>query len=163
MRYELTEETMQIDGCILHRVKYLENGELGGLVESEKNLSQDGNAQVSGDAYISGNAQVSGDACVSGDARVFGNACVSNNAYVSDHARVSGDARVSGNAHISGFAHISGDARVFCGVWDVSPLQIQGSKYFFSVSSKDSITVGDHTKTFIEWLETYEQNLMNIN
>lgn len=37
-------------------------GELGGYVEKEENVSQDGNAWVSGDAEVSGNARVSGDA-----------------------------------------------------------------------------------------------------
>ena len=46
-------------------------GDLGGYIESEKNL-----AQVSGNAWVSGNAQVYGDARVSGDAWVPGNARV---------------------------------------------------------------------------------------
>ena len=61
-------------------------GELGGYVEKEENVSQDGNAWVSGDAEVSGNARVYGDA------RVSGNAEVSGDAEVSGNARVSGDA-----------------------------------------------------------------------
>lgn len=37
-------------------------GELGGYVEKEENISQDGNAWVYGNAEVSGNARVSGDA-----------------------------------------------------------------------------------------------------
>ena len=69
-------------------------GEVGGYVESEKNLHQYGNAWVSGDAWVSGNALVSGDARVYVNARVYGDARVSGN------ARVSGDAQVYGNGMI---------------------------------------------------------------
>ena len=47
-KYKLTEETKEIDGHVLHRIKALKdfatikNGELGGWIESEDNLSQDG-------------------------------------------------------------------------------------------------------------------------
>ena len=108
MKYELTDETIAVCGRILHRVRYLETGELGGWIERENNLSQDGEAQVCGDAQVYGNALVSGKARVSGDA------------------------------------------------WETSPLQIQGTKFFFSVSSKDCVTVGCHVKTIAEWQETYE-------
>ena len=50
-------------------------GELGGYIEKEENLNQDGDAWVSGDAWVYGNARVSGDA------RVYGNAQVSGKAY----------------------------------------------------------------------------------
>lgn len=45
-------------------------GDIGGWIESEKNLSQDGNARVYGDARVSGNALVYGNARVYGDAEV---------------------------------------------------------------------------------------------
>lgn len=43
-------------------------GDLGGFIESEKNLSHDGYAWVSGNARVYGSAQVSGNASVFGDA-----------------------------------------------------------------------------------------------
>jgi hypothetical protein len=52
-------------------------GDIGGWVESEKNLSQVyGDAWVYGDAQVYGNARVYGDAWVYGDAQVYGNARV---------------------------------------------------------------------------------------
>jgi len=71
-------------------------GELGGFIEKEKNLSQEGkcwvygDACVCGDACVSGDAWVCGDAWVSGDARVYGDALVYGNAWVSGDALVSG-------------------------------------------------------------------------
>ena len=102
--------------------KYAKEGELGGYIEKEENLSQEGDAWVSDNAQVSGNALVSGDALVYGnawvydDARVFGNAWVSDDARVYDDARVFGnawvydDARVFGNALVFGNARVSGDA-----------------------------------------------------
>ena len=82
-KYELTSETKIVFGHILYRIKALSSfgcvsaGDLGGFLESEKNLSQNGNARVSGDAEVSGNARVYGNAEVSGNARVYGDAWVS--------------------------------------------------------------------------------------
>ena len=41
--------------------KYANEGDLGGYVEKEDNLSQSGNAWVSGNAQVSGNARVEND------------------------------------------------------------------------------------------------------
>ena len=79
-------------------------GELGGYVEKEENVSQDGNAWVSGDARVYGNAWVNGNAKVYGNAEVYGDTWVSGDAKVYGNAWVSGDARVSGNAWVYGDA-----------------------------------------------------------
>ena len=71
-KFKLTLETKIIFGRKLYRIEALvsierwgiKKGDLGGWVESEKNLD------VSGDAWVSGDAQVSGDARVSGNAQV---------------------------------------------------------------------------------------------
>jgi hypothetical protein len=77
--------------------KNANEGDLGGYVEKEENLSQ------SGDAWVYGNAQVYGDARVSGDAQVYGNAQVYGDARVSGDAWVSGDARVENDHMHCGF------------------------------------------------------------
>lgn len=91
-KYELTAEFIEQWGKKLFRIKALisfgsvEAGELGGYVEKEDNLAQDG------DAWVYGNARVYGDAKVCGNAKVYGDAWVCGN------AKVCGDARVCGNA-----------------------------------------------------------------
>ena len=87
MKYEFTGETKVFFGVTLKRIRALVSfgivvkGELGGWIESDKNLSQvSGNAWVSGNALVYGDARVYGDAWVSGDARVSGNAQVSGDA-----------------------------------------------------------------------------------
>jgi len=147
MKYKFTGETRIVSGVTLRRIRAVINfgfvnaGSPGGWIESEKNLSQhgdawvDGDACVYGDAFVSNNAQVydhamvygfahiSGDACVSGNARVhgsalvYGNARVLENAEVCDNATVNGEASVFGNARVSFYARlcagcVCGDARV---------------------------------------------------
>ena len=66
MKYELTDETKIFFGRTLHRIKATKDfedvraGELGGWIEKEENLSQDGNCWVDGNAWVSGNASVWG-------------------------------------------------------------------------------------------------------
>lgn len=73
-KFELTTESIDVNGVKLYRIKSLINfgavkaGKLGGYVEKEENLSQVDTAWVFGDAWVYGNAWVSDDAQVSGDA-----------------------------------------------------------------------------------------------
>ena len=91
-KYEFTGETKTVNS-LLRTVTYrrirakvafgiVEAGEVGGWIEKEENLSDDGDAWVFGNAEVSGNAKVYDNAWVSGDAWVFGNAEVSGNAKV---------------------------------------------------------------------------------
>ena len=126
-KYELTDETKEIGGITLHRIRALRNiprygvksGDLGGWIEAESNLSQDGDAWVSDDARVYGNAKVYGNARVCGDAWVYGDAWVFGNAWVSGDARVYGNALVNGNAEVSGNAEVKSirDYAVFKNGW----------------------------------------------
>ena len=130
-KYRLTENHIKIGGKILYQIEALKDfgdvkaGDLGGYIESEKNLSQDndawvyGNAQVSGDARVDGNAQVSDNARVYGDAKVFGD------------AQVFGSAQVFGNAEIKGKA----DYIVFKNWWS-------SGRYFTWTRSNNMWKVG---------------------
>ena len=119
-KYELTDETKEIGGITLHRIRALMDisrygvraGDIGGWIEAESNLSQDDDAWVGGDARVYGNAVVCGDAKVYGDARVYGNAVVYGDAWVYGDAKVYGDARVYGDAWVYGNAVVCGKALV---------------------------------------------------
>ena len=95
-KYELIKtDTICAYGRTLFRVRYLcdiENivaaGDIGGYIEGEYNLSQQGNSVVLGDAEVYGNAKVCGDA------KVYGNAKVCGDAMVFGNAKVCGDAKV---------------------------------------------------------------------
>ena len=130
-KYELTNVTKTVNEKTLHRIRALKDfsdvkkGDLGGWIEKESNLSQDGNAWVykeacvHGNAKIFDNARIYGKAIISGKAHIFGNAevtdnaIVSNNAYISDKAMIYDNVKISGEARVYGNAKISGEARVY--------------------------------------------------
>ena len=109
-KYELTDETIEVYGTALHRIKALKDfgnvkkGELGGYVGSGRNLAGEGNCWVSGSAWVYGNAWVCGNAEVCGNAKVYSNAEVCGNAKVYSNAKVYGNALVYGNAEVCGNA-----------------------------------------------------------
>ena len=90
----LFDDTIEVFGRKLFRIKAkinfgtVETGELGGYIEKEENLSENGNA------WVTGNARVTGDAKVTGDAWVTGDALVTGDTWVTGKARVTGDAEV---------------------------------------------------------------------
>jgi len=145
-KYELTDETIEIDGHVLHRIRAvrdftlndgteIKKGDLGGFLEKEDNLSHEGNcwvydnAKVFSDACVYGNAQVFNNAWVAGDAhvhmraRIFEDAHVTGDASVCDSASVHGKAYIYGSAAIQNNAHVSGDvtvcdiARIYDNAW----------------------------------------------
>ena len=119
-KYKLTDETIQVGDITLHRIEALRNffnvykGEKGGFVESEENLSHDGDCWVYGTAKVCGNAEVYGDAKVCGDAIIYDNAEVFGNAKVLTHASICDNAKVWGNTVIADNTKVYGDAKV-CG------------------------------------------------
>lgn len=126
----------------LFRIRALRNfadvkkGDLGGLVENERNLSQFGDCwvydggTVQGDAKVYGNAKikeaivcgtalvddcavVESGALVCDDALVTQSACVCHEAIVRGRARISGRAVVTDASLIYDRAHVSGNARIY--------------------------------------------------
>ena len=85
-KYEFTGETKKYYQNTLHRIRRLSDGRIGGWIESEKNLSQEGNCWVDGEAIVYD------------DAKVYDNAQVFGNAEVSSHAKVYGEAQIYDNA-----------------------------------------------------------------
>ena len=118
-KYELTTETRSFDGRILHRIKRIEDELIGGWIESENNLSQEG------DCFVYGNAMVYGRAIIGNDAEVSGNAMVYGNSKVFGNARIYGNAKVYGNSRVFGEAMVCGEAKV-CGKAEISDENIIG-------------------------------------
>jgi len=119
-KYEiLGEQVRELDGGVrVHRIRRLSDGALGGFVQSEENLSQQGTCWIHDDAVASGaarvveDAQLRGRAAVSGQARISGKAVVQDDATVGGKARVQGEARVERHAAVSGEAEVSGSAEL---------------------------------------------------
>jgi len=80
-KYKLTNETIELRGRTLYRIKALidfndvKKGDLGGYVEREENLSH------RGDCWIYGNAQVYGYAQVFGNAKALGDILLCGRSY----------------------------------------------------------------------------------
>lgn len=126
-KYELTEETIQINGRTLYRIRAMKSfctiimhivnkGDLGGYVERESNLSQKGecwifpdcaamdNASVCDHAIINDNSVVRGNTVVLDDAaiyhsKVFGNIFVKDSAYI-DNSFVTGSGKIGHQTRI---------------------------------------------------------------
>ena len=121
-KYELTSECVEFDGRKLYRIKALRSfylcgltvkaGDLGGYIEKEENLSQEGNAWVDGDAYVYDNAYVCDNAYICEKAWIHGNAEIKNNAWIHGNAEIGGNAKVKDSAEVYGDADVDGDAEI---------------------------------------------------
>lgn len=115
----LADDTKLVFGRTLYRIQALRNvsddvveGDLGGYIEKEANLSQKGECWVYDEAEVYEDAVVAGDASVCHGAKVSGYAVIADTAYVSDSARVYGSAKVCGNADVFGSCWVYDNAVV---------------------------------------------------
>lgn len=130
-KYMLTDEFKYVDNVKVFRIQALQSfgnitaGELGGFVQSEENLSQNGKCWiydeacamhksiVADDATLKDNATISGAAVVQGKAEISWHAKLTEYAIVSDCARVSGYSIVSGKGQVCGHSFLGGHSGVF--------------------------------------------------
>ena len=130
-KYKLTEESIIYFGKTLFRIEALKDfgnvnkGDKGGYVQSEENLSQEG------DCWISDNAKVYDNAKVCDNALVYGNAVICDNAKVCGNALVFGNAEICSNAEIKN----SSDYIVFKNWWS-------SGRYFTWTKSNNMWKVG---------------------
>ena len=123
-KYILTNnDIVNYNGHVLYRIKAVRSfgdvrkGDLGGYIESEDNLSHEGNAWIKDNAFVFENARVSGDALVYDIAEVYNNACISENAKIGKHAKIYNNAKVRGQAYCSDSARVF---RIFRFYWNSS-------------------------------------------
>ena len=143
-KYELIKATaIHFQGKNLYRIKALRSfgeiptGQIGGYIESEDNLSHEGNAWVGGhahvlghakiyenaqalhyaiitdDAEIFGNAEVTGRALIGGQAKIFDQATIRGSAFLYDQVQVFGNAEISENITLNQRAKVYGNAEVY--------------------------------------------------
>ena len=111
-KYELTDETKEIDGHVLHRIKAIRHinwridaGDLGGFIENEDCLSHEGTCWVDNDACVFAGSFVSEDAViyekaiikhseVSGEVSVYDNAVVEYST-IKDCVQIYNNAKIS--------------------------------------------------------------------
>lgn len=102
----------------LHRIRALRDvredvraGDLGGFVESENNLSQEGSCWIYGNAIACENAHVTEDSTLRWNCKVFGSALISGDACLDRNALVLDKAIVAAGT-ITNLATLQGEARV---------------------------------------------------
>lgn len=143
-KYELSEETLEIDGHVLHRIIALKDfnivkkGDLGGFVEKESNLVQDGDCWVYDDAAVYDGAVIYDDAIIWDKARIFDYAVVRDNAKINDSAEICDKSIVCGNAEIKRNAIIrnnKSDYIIFKNWWS-------SGRFFTRTKSNDMWSVG---------------------
>lgn len=112
-KYEITD-IAHPDNPKLHRIRALTDvgtdvhkGDLGGFVETENNLDQEGFAWIGGDAILA-------DSAVARDSAYVGNnAVIADHAVVQDNAIVCGG-YISGNSCICGNGILNADTQTLC-------------------------------------------------
>jgi len=135
-KYKLTKEFVTYSGRVLSRIQALKDfsnvkkGDLGGYVETESNLSQDGDcwlydfskayylakvvdnaklrnmANASGNAIVGGNCQLHNDSAVYGHTNTYGNVKLFGSSKIYGMAVVSGSTQLYDNAEICGNAYV---------------------------------------------------------
>ena len=156
-KFELTTDTKIHFGRKLFRIKALISfgnvnaGDLGGYVESEKNLSQSGDAWVYGDAEVYGDAWVYGNARVYGDAEVCGNAEVCGDA---DYVCVKGLGSQFRNTTF--FKCKNGDIYVICGCFE-------GNLDEFTKKVKTTHGDSKYAKEYLAMVEVVKIHFENEN
>lgn len=117
-KYEMTNEVIEFEGRILHRIRALKDfgdvkkGDLGGFIGEEKNLSQEENAWVYNNAKVCDSAVITNNAIIKDNAKVCGCAMINDNAIVLDDAYVSGKVVMHGSAIIANSAKVEGCAKI---------------------------------------------------
>jgi len=141
-KYKLSDITKEWEGHTLYRIRavrdfgFVRAGTLGGWVESEINLSQEGNCWIYNDAIVCDKARVKDDAyvfqsgivkdearvedwsqvwghAVVGDIAVLrGNSQINNNVRLYDSAIMTDDASAWGNTEIGGVVKIGGESEI---------------------------------------------------
>lgn len=136
-KYKILYHTAtEFNGRTIYRIEAIKDfgdvkaGDLGGFVESELNLDDEGDCWIYDDAIVCNCAIVKDNAKVYNKAKImdyaravneskiYGHAKLLDGAFVAEHAQVYGHALIElacvmGNAHVCGYAHCFGCANVF--------------------------------------------------
>lgn len=90
----------------LLRNKKIKKGDLGGYIESEKNLSQEGNCWIADNAIVCDNATIKDNSVILDNATVSEYAAISENTTIFEYAKIWGSAKIHGQILIGGHAKI---------------------------------------------------------
>jgi hypothetical protein len=138
-KYELTEEqkvlSLPTRDATLHRIRAVLDfftvcaGDYGGWVESEYNLSQEGDCWIFDEAMAFDEARVFGNAKVRHEAAVYEHARIADNARIYNHAKVYGMATVRFHAKVCDCAVVRGTTQVLAFARIGGAVVIGGNSY----------------------------------
>ncbi len=149
------------DGVVVYRVRalrgfysksgYVNEGDYGGFVQSERNLGRNRSCWIYGDTVVRDDAYVCGDAVVM-DCQVDKNATICDlsivaNSNITDNAVVSGKTTVL-NSFVSGNAVVSGPTRLY-------KSQVTGNACVFEKVCLERVTIDECVGSFLK-KERYE-------
>lgn len=121
--YEFTGELFLYDNTPLHQIRALidlphhgvKAGDIGGYIQSEKNLQDEAwvafRSMVLDEAVVADSALVTGGSVVRHNSEVSGRAMVGEKSHLSDFSKVTDDA-VANGVHMEGFSKIYENAKV---------------------------------------------------
>lgn len=119
-KYQLMyDRTKEVNGRTLYRIQALKSfndvkeGEFGGYIESEENLSQKGKCWIYDNACVFDKAVVENNARIGDKALVYDNAIVKDKVQVYDNAMVYGNAELYGNAVVHDNGKIYDYAKIY--------------------------------------------------
>ena len=108
--YDQKEEIY--DNVFIYRIQALKDfddvkaGDIGGYVQSENNLSQEGNCWIYNNAIAYNNSSVIDNAKIRNNVILSDNAIVMNESDIKDAAYIFGNSHIMGKSQISGYPHI---------------------------------------------------------
>ena len=106
LKYELTDDYITVNGQTLYRIRALKSfcavtkGDLGGYVNNDSNLSQEGNCWIYTNAKALDYSRITDNALLAGNAEAHDFAKIRGNAHLYDNAIISDNALLEGNAYI---------------------------------------------------------------
>lgn len=125
-KYEIVKDNFkEVNGVKVYRIRALKDfqndllrnkkikkGDLGGYIESEKNLSQEGNCWIADNAIVCDNATIKDNSVILDNATVSKYAAISENTTIFEYAKIWGSAKIHGQILIGGHAKIYDHANV---------------------------------------------------
>lgn len=128
-KYKFTRDWQVVNGHTVRGIRRISDGLIGGWIESEDNLSQQGDcfvydeaivyggARIEGDAEVHDEAEVKDGAVVKDSAKIYGNALIGGRSIVADESRVWGtnaDDPLEVYATLTGNTLVGGCGKVSC-------------------------------------------------
>jgi len=108
----LENDTKNFECRILHRIKavrdfgHIRDGDIGGYLESERNLSHKGNCWVYDEAMVFEDATVTDKSMIFDKAIIYGTVKICGKSIVCGNTMISGNVKIYNNSVVSEFVHM---------------------------------------------------------